>query len=1523
MRTSRLLLAGALCLHLLHVCPPARADAARPTVIEVTATTAAVSPVVTLNWPVIPSATSLTLYRRAKGATSWTSAALAANATSYADTAAAAGVCYEYSLQSAGSVRYGSIVAGHNLPLVETRGKVIVLVDATLSAPLAPEFDQLRRDLVADGWTVYWHDVARSTVAASSTAAGAGAARLAELQATKALIQADYATAPGTDWALLLIGRIPVPYSGYIYPDGHTDHLGAWPTDTYYGDMDGSWTDTSINAATASDQRNRNTPGDGKFDQSTVGGMELQVGRVDLSSMNSVPTGMGSVAQEIHLTRQYLVRDHRFRRGLAPYDNVARRGFVCDAMQSDVFAASGWRNSISMFGRNAGQTDAAVWFDTLPSTSALFAYGCGYGGYARANGVGQSADDFGIKNSKAVFTLLFGSYFGDWDYPDSFLRAPLAGTADSLGLASAWSGRGYVHLHHMAMGETLGYGMRFTQNNAGMAGDWYQNGYNKYVSTNLMGDPTLRLHTVRPPARVRAVSTASGVALDWLPSADAVAGYHIYRGASENGPFTRLTGVAASAAEPLGQPLSVTSYLDATAVAGATYVYLVKAAKLETSASGAYANQSLGETVAVGHQIASAPPAAPTRLVVAAVAAGSYSLSWDDNASDETAYEVERRDPDTGAWSLVATLGAGSTAYVDAAATAGKIAQYRVRATGPGGASAYSNLGADYALPGIASFLAPSVSLQKGAAATLTVRRLNGAQGGVSAGYATTPLLAAAGTDYLATSGTVSWPHADAAAKPVPLTLLAPEGPQLTKLLRLDLLSPSGGLLLGNPASLFVHIADPASQTLPSPWSTSTLGTIVTSGYAEHKDGVFGLFARTAAVSHAIDSFRMASRTLSGDSQFTARLVWLSTPVASTATAGVMLRSATAGTPATAAMIMAMMEGTTAKRYHRTANGGSFANNANVNSLSLPRWLRAVKSGTTFTVYQSADGVSWTNVGASITLGDFASTYYAALVVASNTAEGEDRPAYARFDNVTLYTALAAPVVAASPGAQPGEIQLAWPAVAGAESYVIERSATAGSGYAQLSATTSTAFTDAALPAGQTFYYRVKAKNPAYESAYSAEASALPALPATLAGWRYQQFGANPPASAADAADPDGDGLPNLLEYALGTAPLSASSGPSALPLVTLSSGKLSLTFTRRHADLVYAVLASGDLKTWTTLATNPGVVGEPVTVQDDDTVSTSRYLRLQVSAGASVAATVPEGRLALALAQNQETAVAFPLHLAPVAITGSVSGVITAVGPSTLENIQAGWSPGALSGAAAPYLARLTSGVAAGCLFPVSTSTANTATTITLVTGGLDLTTLGIQPGLDTCELVPADTLGSLLPAGALQSGTPDTADLFRLWNGTAWVSFYHDGSVWRRVGAGSADNLLLRPDQGYLILRRGPAVSLTLFGRVPSAPARILLQGGRANFIAGLPVAATFLETVLQSLPGWTTDLADPKNGDHVQLWNGTAWFSYYHDGAGWRRVGAGPADSAQLLRPGRPLMIVRSAAAAPVFFLHSKTY
>src|SRR6185295_10099117 len=185
--------------------------------------------------------------------------ALAGTATSYADTSAVAGLAYEYQVvKNAGSYTgYGYIQAGINVPLVESRGKVVLIVDNTYASGLAAELTRLQQDLAGDGWTVLRHDVARNDAVVN----------------VKNLIKADYDADPANVKAVFLFGHVPVPYSGLLNPDGHPDHYGAWPADVYYGDMDGNWTDNSVNYTQtvntdpADAARLTNVPGDGKFDQ--------------------------------------------------------------------------------------------------------------------------------------------------------------------------------------------------------------------------------------------------------------------------------------------------------------------------------------------------------------------------------------------------------------------------------------------------------------------------------------------------------------------------------------------------------------------------------------------------------------------------------------------------------------------------------------------------------------------------------------------------------------------------------------------------------------------------------------------------------------------------------------------------------------------------------------------------------------------------------------------------------------------------------------------------------------------------------------------------------------------------------------------------------------------------------------------------------------------------------------------------------------------------------------------------------
>src|SRR6266850_2482577 len=560
-------------------------DSTREFSVQASASVQASPAQITLSWPQDTCArpNTYTVFRKTRSATSWgTGITLPATATSYVDNQVTIGTPYEYQIvkNTAGYSGYGYVYAGINVPLTDHRGKVLLVVDTTYATELTSELARLQQDLAGDGWTVTRLDARRDDSVVS----------------VKNRIKAQYQADPSNVKAVFLFGHVPVAYSGDIVPDGHAPHhQGAWPCDGFYGDMDGVWTDHSVNDTSAADARTRNVPGDGKYDQSTFpAAIKLMVGRVDLANMPGRLTwgGAATFPNELELLRNYLNKDHSFRQ--KQFD-VPRRGLVGDyfgARDGEAFAASGWRNLASFFeaGNVTTLPDQGTWISTLSSNSYLWAYGCGPGSYTSIGGLGNS-DTFHdgvttelVKNDvKAVFTLLFGSWLGDWDSEDNLQRAVLA--LPSYGLTCGCSGRPHWFLQHMALGETIGYGARLTQNNG--ATGLYRNQLNScagQIHIALMGDPTLRMHILAPPSGLTSAIDEKGVNLNWLASSDSVLGYHVYRAADADGPFKRLTTA----------PVVATSYTDTSSSATQSSIYMIRAVKLEVSASGSYYNASQG-----------------------------------------------------------------------------------------------------------------------------------------------------------------------------------------------------------------------------------------------------------------------------------------------------------------------------------------------------------------------------------------------------------------------------------------------------------------------------------------------------------------------------------------------------------------------------------------------------------------------------------------------------------------------------------------------------------------------------------------------------------------------------------------------------------------------------------------------------------------------------------------------------------------------------------------------------------------
>lgn len=112
-------------------------------------------------------------------------------------------------------------------------------------------------------------------------------------------------------------------------------------------------------------------------------------------------------------------------------------------------------------------------------------------------------------------------------------------------------------------------------------------------------------------------------------------------------------------------------------------VYTYRARTQNAAGFSAYSPIAVGRTTV---------PAAPTTLAGRAESATSISLTWVDNANDETSYSIERCDVGDCSFAAVASQGAGTQAYLNTGLTADTIYQFRVRALNAAGGSDFSNI---------------------------------------------------------------------------------------------------------------------------------------------------------------------------------------------------------------------------------------------------------------------------------------------------------------------------------------------------------------------------------------------------------------------------------------------------------------------------------------------------------------------------------------------------------------------------------------------------------------------------------------------------------------------------------------------------------------------------------------------------------------------------------------------------------------------------------------------------------------
>lgn len=198
--------------------------------------------------------------------------------------------------------------------------------------------------------------------------------------------------------------------------------------------------------------------------------------------------------------------------------------------------------------------------------------------------------------------------------------------------------------------------------------------------------------------------------------------------------------------------------------------------------------------------------------------------------------------------------------------------------------------------------------------------------------------------------------------------------------------------------------------------------------------------------------------------------------------------------------------------------------------------------------------------------------------------------------------------------AEPGnkKITLSWNAVSGAASYTIQRASSSGGTYANLAAGVSaTNYMDTGLADGATWYYTVSANGASGLGTASAPVSATTYT--AQENWRFANFGtiANT-GTAADSADPDGDGMNNAQEFIAGTDPNSAAS-TFKIAQVQPSESNFLVSFPSVSSK-TYRVERSDTLQSssWTSVQDNIAGTGGTLQVSDNGT-QLRRFYRIVV----------------------------------------------------------------------------------------------------------------------------------------------------------------------------------------------------------------------------------------------------------------------------------------------------------------------
>jgi regulation of enolase protein 1 (concanavalin A-like superfamily) len=177
-----------------------------------------------------------------------------------------------------------------------------------------------------------------------------------------------------------------------------------------------------------------------------------------------------------------------------------------------------------------------------------------------------------------------------------------------------------------------------------------------------------------------------------------------------------------------------------------------------------------------------------------------------------------------------------------------------------------------------------------------------------------------------------------------------------------------------SPANMRM-VPDLAAQgaPLPAPWLATNLGNPVPAGTSSFDQGTFNIAVGGNRTGGSSDHYHFAYQPFVGDVELTARVDSVSYADAS-AVAGVMIRSAPASSATYGSVLVSAAPGNGTSGngtfFQQQTKTGGKATQTYQAGAAPPRWVRAIRIGSTVTASSSVDGTTWATLGsATIPLG--------------------------------------------------------------------------------------------------------------------------------------------------------------------------------------------------------------------------------------------------------------------------------------------------------------------------------------------------------------------------------------------------------------------------------------------------------------------------------------------------------------------------------------------------------------------------